>query len=135
MLQQKACKRSEIVKGKYLKAKRHAKRIVYKAKTYAEDETFANIKQNDNHIFKMVKSGKTAQTLLGNTYIKDENGNLCFTNATTRQAWQDHYKNLLNTKLIPLARGKPTTRLYCSWLSTIDNKRRNCCCNWQHEKW
>ena len=41
---------------------------------------------------------KDSIDITGDTYIKDQNENLCFTNPAKRQAWQDHYKNLLNTE-------------------------------------
>lgn len=64
-----------------------------KAKKYTEDEKFANIKQNKYLNFKLVKQiRKDSIDITGDTYIKDENENLCFTNAAKRQAWQDHYK-------------------------------------------
>ena len=47
--------KNEMIKEENLKAKRHAKRKVCKAKKYAEDEKFANIKQNDKYL----QNGKT----------------------------------------------------------------------------
>ena len=91
--------KSKIIKEEYLKAKRHAKSVVYKAKKSAEDERFVDIKQNDKNIFKMAKQiRKDNKDIIGNTCIKDKNDNLCFTNAAKRQAWKDYYQNLLNTE-------------------------------------
>ena len=92
-------KKGEIIKEEYLKAKRHAKSVVYKAKKSAEDERFADIKQIDKNIFKMAKQiRKDDKDIIGDTCIKDKNDNLCFTNAAKRQAWKDYYQNLLNTE-------------------------------------
>ena len=95
----KSWKKGEIIKEEYLKAKRHAKSVVYKAKKSAEDERFAYIKQNDKNIFKMAKQiRKDNKDIIGDSCIKDKNDNLCFTNAAKRQAWKDYYQNLLNTE-------------------------------------
>ena len=95
----KSWKKGKIIKEEYLKAKRHAKSVVYKAKKSAEDERFAVIKQNDKNIFKMANQiRKDNKDIIGDTCIKDKNDNLCFTNAAKRQAWKDYYQNLLNTE-------------------------------------
>ena len=72
---------------------------MYKAKKSAEDERFADIKQNDKNIFKMAKQiRKDNKDIIGDTCIKDKNDNLCFTNAAKWQAWKDYYQNLLHTE-------------------------------------
>ena len=95
----KSWKKGEIIKEEYLKAKRHAKSVVYKAKKSAEDERFADITQNDKNIFKMAKQiRKDNKDIIGDTCVKDKNDNLCFTNAAKRQAWKDYHQNLLNAE-------------------------------------
>ena len=70
-----------------------------KPKKSAEDKNFADAKQYDNNVFNMMKQiRKESKDFTGGSYLKDKNWNLCFTNAATGQAWQDHYENNLNTK-------------------------------------
>ena len=84
----------------YLQAKRDSKRAVYAAKKSAEEETSSNIIGKENsrkEVFKIAKQMKAANCdLVGDKCIKNDKGELVFTDAEKHLAWKEHYERLPN---------------------------------------
>ena len=87
-------------KEAYIEAKRVAKWAVYAAKKTAEEERFRNIlgKEDDRvEVFKIAKQMKAAnRDVVGDTCVRNDNGELAVTDTEKHLAWKEHYQRLLN---------------------------------------
>ena len=85
--------------GEAKTAKRLAKRTVWQAKAKAEEDTLANISPNDSSIFKVAKQMyRTHQDVVGEKCIRNDAGELSFSDEDKMKAWVEHYSRLLNVE-------------------------------------
>ncbi|XP_057306130.1 uncharacterized protein LOC130644510 [Hydractinia symbiolongicarpus] len=93
-------------KNIYLEAKRHARTAVYKAKSEAERNRFADVLRREdqrNEVFKIAKQmKKTNQDVVGEKCICNDEGVLASTEEEKRVAWKNHYQSLIGTRIICL---------------------------------
>ena len=84
----------------YATAKKAANRAVYDAKRLAEAEEFGNLSTSAgsrDNAFKIAKQMKAAnQDIIGDPCVKNDKGNLAFSDAEKLMAWKEHYMRLLN---------------------------------------
>ena len=87
-------------KEPYLQAKRDSKRAVYAAKKFAEEERFSSIIEKEDsrkEKFEIAKQIKVENCdVVGDSRIKNDKGELAFTDAKKHLAWKEHYEKLLN---------------------------------------
>ena len=80
-------------KEQYLDAKRRAKRAVYIAKKSAEPK----LTQTGSDIFKIAKHWKGLnRDVVGETCVRDDNGNIAFGEEALKTAWRSYHSRLLN---------------------------------------
>lgn len=86
-------------KEAYHNAKKLAKRSVYQAKKNAEKSKIENLesKEGKNYIFKLAKHLKHEnQDVISENCIRDDNGNLAFSDNDRLEAWKKHHERILN---------------------------------------
>ena len=86
-------------KEPYLAAKRNAKSAVYAAKNRAQKENLSNLERKDgkNYVFKLAKKLKHEnQDVVSENCVRDDSGNLAFSEEARLDAWKCHYNRLLN---------------------------------------
>ena len=87
-------------KERYLEAKRVAKSKVYAAKKEAEVRNFQNILTRDDEkemVFKIAKQVvRTNQDVVGEGFVRDDNGELAISDSAMKEAWRSYYSQLLN---------------------------------------
>ena len=84
-------------KENYIRAKRAAKHAVYKAKKNAEQTKFANLKENDQRVFKIARQLRRENAdVVGEKCVRMDDGRLSYTNEDKKLAWKQHYEKLLN---------------------------------------
>ena len=96
----KNCKsQSDICKAKedYLKAKRHAKHVVWLAKAQASEETFKAVDSQGSNIFRIAKQmERENQDIVSENCVFNDAGELALTDDQKMSAWVEHYSTLLN---------------------------------------
>ena len=92
-LRWKEWKRGDGSKERYLSAKRSAKHAVYLAKKMAEPR----FKEVGRNIFKIAKHMKgTNRDVVGEKCVKNDDGNIAFSEEDIKNAWKSYHSRLLN---------------------------------------
>ena len=127
-------------KEEYLVAKRSAKSAVYFAKKSANEKKFGDLNSTEkrNTIFKMARKMKEDnKDIIGETCVKDHEGNMAFDDCSKAKAWESHCSNLLkvefpwNNENLPnelAVHGPPiliTEDMICKAISQM-KKRKGC---------
>ena len=95
-LRWKDWKRGDGSKERYLSAKRSAKHAVYLAKKMAEPR----FKEVGRNIFKIAKHMKgTNRDMVGEKCVKNDDGNIAFSEEDIKNAWKSYHSRLLNHKM------------------------------------
>ena len=96
---QKQCADAIAAKTAYNNAKRHAKRVVWLAKTEAGEAEFASIDPNGSDVYRIAKQmRRDNQDVCGEMPIRNSQGDLCLGDSERMNAWVEHYKGLLNVE-------------------------------------
>ena len=81
----------------YQAAKRVAKKVVWQAKSDAGRKEFADVAPNGDGAFRLAKQiGRRNQDVEGESCIRNDNGELAFTDEDKMKAWHEHYARLFN---------------------------------------
>ena len=88
-------------KDKYLDAKWKARHAVHTAKTNAEKEKSASVKDNKENIFRITKQMCTQnQDVIGGKFIRADDGNLSLDDTSKKATQKHHYECLLNIEIL-----------------------------------
>ena len=93
------CNYPEIQKAKdaYLEAKRHAKQVVWAAKSSASEEAFKDLDPQGTDIFRIASQmSRDNQDIVGENCVLNDAGDLALTDEQKMAAWVEHYSRLLN---------------------------------------
>ena len=89
----------EAAKDAYTAAKQVAKHIVEQAKSDAEAEVFKNLDPQGNDIYRIARQmDRTNQDIVGEKCIRNDNGDMAFSDKDKMKAWAEHYSRLLNVE-------------------------------------
>ena len=89
----------EAARDAYTAAKQAAKLIVKQAKSDAEAEVFKNLDSQGNNIYRIARQmDRTNQDIVGEKCIRNDNGDMAFSDDDKMKAWAEHYSRLLNVE-------------------------------------
>ena len=99
LLKQKKFAEASAEKTAYQEAKRHAKSVVWSAKTAASKAEFANIDPNGPDVYRIAKQMcRDNQEVSGEMPVRNNQGHLCLDDDGRKKAWVEHYQGLLNVE-------------------------------------
>ena len=84
-------------KADYLKAKRHARHVVWLAKSAASEETFKVVDPQGSNIYRIARQmDRENQDIVGENCVRNADGGLSITDEEKMKTWVKHHYDLLN---------------------------------------